>query len=436
MPLNDEQINDIWKSKSTVFIIDANILLNLYTYHKETQNDFYKILIALQDKIWIPYHVLVEYHRNRVKAIDTKNEIIKNAIDIYSNFTLEIKSDILSEDEKNIPNEYKEFKRKYPGIVKKWDEIEENIKKEFKKKITDYISEIKKITDNGVSLEKPDEVYNKLEILLKNTGVPYDEKFINDISEDGEKRFNDKRPPGYSDENRKNNKVYYHKGIKIPYKYGDLIIWEELKQYVSEKKSIKNVIFVTDDNKEDWVQKCSSNISKVLMARCELFDELLEKANHVKTFMICNSERFVNNSNQILGLDLKTDSVKDVKNTWNFLKSHNPLIKSKLNHRLYYKNIDDDIFDFDFDSDQNYLDFLMSRRELKGHNEHYIVIQKTLLMDLISDCERDIKNTKNFLLATKNKGNITKYEDRIKYLENKISKYISHIKDIEIYNLL
>ena len=63
--IDNEVLKQLWKDEKTLFVFDTNVLLNLYGYAKQTRDDFFSILDAVNDKIWIPHHVGLEYQRRR-----------------------------------------------------------------------------------------------------------------------------------------------------------------------------------------------------------------------------------------------------------------------------------------------------------------------------------------------------------------------------------
>ncbi|KES15218.1 PIN domain protein, partial [Gilliamella apicola SCGC AB-598-B02] len=322
-PITERQIDAVWRKSATLFILDTNILLNLYSYRKNTQEDFFRILEKLKDRIWIPYHVMLEYHRNRLKVINDKENTINEIIKWCKDMRLEFPNDLLEKkDEKNIPQIFKDFSRKYPDLKNEWDKIKKDINNTFSKNKERYIERIKQVTDNGIGINNHDKVYDSLKEILINIGTAYDENFIENIKKIGKERYSHKRPPGYKDvsKDQDEDNVYYHNGCAIPYKYGDLIIWEEIKRYVNNGNNplkIQNIVFVTDDNKDDWVQKHYSGEKTISMARYELFDELLTEAKHISHFLIADAESFVKQSNKHFNLKLDDGSVNDIKNTAN-----------------------------------------------------------------------------------------------------------------------
>lgn len=423
-PITKKQIDSVWQSKTTLFILDTNILLNLYSYRKNTQDDFLKILEKLKDNIWIPYHVMLEYHRNRLRVINDKENTINEIIEWCKNMRLEFPNDMFEKkEEKDISSACKDFSRKYPDLKKDWNKIKEAINEKFSKEKEKYIEEIKRVTDNGVGINNHDKVYDSLMKVFKRIGTAHDKDFIEGIKNKGKERYKHKRPPGYKDatKDQSEENVYYHNGCEIPYKYGDLIIWEEIKQYVKDKNNkinknselieIMNIVFVTDDNKDDWVQKHYSGDKTISMARYELFDELLTEAKHISRFLIADSESFVKQSNEQFKLKLGDDSVNDIKNTSNNLR------------RSFLERAAFEIFNSRLEKTPDSLD----SEDFKSHS---IKSRKFYLVQLIDSVKRDVSITEILLLESRSKEETIRYSKRLLQLEEQLLDYSKQLDNL------
>jgi hypothetical protein len=71
----DPELSKAWVSDRTLFVFDTNTLLNLYGYAPQTRNDFFSILKILTNRIWLPYHVVLEYQRRRIGVIKNEKNI-------------------------------------------------------------------------------------------------------------------------------------------------------------------------------------------------------------------------------------------------------------------------------------------------------------------------------------------------------------------------
>lgn len=417
-PITERQIDAVWRKSATLFILDTNILLNLYSYRKNTQEDFFRILEKLKDRIWIPYHVMLEYHRNRLKVINDKENTINEIIKWCKDMRLEFPNDLLEKkDEKNIPQIFKDFSRKYPDLKNEWDKIKKDINNTFSKNKERYIERIKQVTDNGIGINNHDKVYDSLKDILINIGTAYDENFIENIKKIGKERYSHKRPPGYKDvsKDQDEDNVYYHNGCAIPYKYGDLIIWEEIKRYVNNGNNplkIQNIVFVTDDNKDDWVQKHYSGEKTISMARYELFDELLTEAKHISHFLIADAESFVKQSNKHFNLKLDDGSVNDIKNTAN-------------NSRIFLTDQDT------FEINNNRFEKTSVNPDSLNFKLRSFKSRKYDLIEQINSLKKEVRYVEMMLLESRSKEEEIRYRRRLIKLEDRLYDYSKELKSLD-----
>ena len=89
----DEEFSRLWQEAT--FVFDTNVLLHLYRYTPSTRNDLLKVIEALQQRIWIPHQVGLEFSRKRIDVIVEQNEIF-NLIKMFDTFVEEkFKKDIV-----------------------------------------------------------------------------------------------------------------------------------------------------------------------------------------------------------------------------------------------------------------------------------------------------------------------------------------------------
>ena len=215
LPLSNDHILRIWND--CIFIFDTNVLLNFYRYSTETCKELEEIIRFYDGRIWIPYHVGTEFFSERLNVI---SEQVRN----YNEPTKDLKRII------NLLSS----KKGHPFIS-------ELILKDFvniTEKITDEFERQQSLLSN---LIQNDSIANTIaDIFDKKVGEPYSEDDLTKIYQEGKERYNNNIPPGFKDINKPE-----------PNRYGDLIIW---KQLIDKSKSEeKPVVFITDDEKEDWI---------------------------------------------------------------------------------------------------------------------------------------------------------------------------------------
>lgn len=249
-----EEFEELWEN--CIFVFDTNTLLNMYRYSRETVEAYFKVLENLKKKkqIWIPYQVGYEFYENRIKVI-SENE--KSYDKILS---------VLEKAKTDIENDYKD----HPFLDIK------DISNQIKTGLSEAENKIKKAKKEHPKWLEKDEVLESInEIFNKNIGKDYDEKKLNEIKKEGEKRYDNNIPPGFKDKKKEESK-----------KYGDLILWYQIIDKAKESK--KPIVFISGDVKEDWWLEQDG---KRIMPLPQLKKEMHEKAD--VDFHIYTPERFL-----------------------------------------------------------------------------------------------------------------------------------------------
>jgi hypothetical protein len=278
---NQMEIDKSWNEG--IFVFDANTLLNLYRYTDSTRKDFLMVLSKLKDKLHMPFQVGYEYHSNR-------NSVIENLDTSYNTLSASIK-EICDKTITGAINQYVRhpsievdiLKRSLNEIVKKFDiELEKQ-----KKKHPDF--------------KKDDEVLIQLTELYENkVGTPFNKEELKNIFIEGKQRYEQLIPPGYKDLETKKKKGDQNV-------YGDLIIWKEL--ITLTKKEKKEIIFITDDRKEDW---WTIENGKTIRPREELIKEFYDLTGI--RILIYNADNFLHFAKERkLVTSIKEKSITEVK---------------------------------------------------------------------------------------------------------------------------
>lgn len=226
--LSADEINAIWEG--AVIVLDTNILLNLYRYSEATRDEILSVMEKLKDRLWMPYQVGLEYFNNRVNTFSS-------IADMHKDFKKKLsdgRTYLLNVFNKPETSRHPHINREDLGKV--YDEAI--------KLVTDYID---KQTEKLHNYAKEDIVLNKLlTIYVGKVGEDFSTEDLFDIYEEGEIRYAGLLPPGFMDEKEK-------RGQGLRHLFGDLIVWKEILNY--SKSNGVDVIFVTEDTKDDWWHK-------------------------------------------------------------------------------------------------------------------------------------------------------------------------------------
>ncbi|BAX80088.1 PIN-like domain-containing protein [Labilibaculum antarcticum] len=327
---NSEELNSAWKSNETIFVFDTNIFLNLYSYAEKTREDFFEVLEEIQDQIWIPYHVGLEYQRRRLAVIRNEKAVF-NKVD-----------DSLTKIEKVFSGDIKQLslERRFPKLSENTDKLQ----KDISKLIANYKKSLNHWDDKQPCVRSHDNIREKLNELFENkVGLkPKDQEEINLIQSEGEDRYKNEIPPGYKDSIKEKDEQssFTYDNIKYERKFGDLILWKQIIKKAKED-TIKNVIFITDDAKEDWWYIINSRGKKRVGPHANLQSEIYNTSD-INLFHMYNTSSFLEEGKRTLELVISDSSINEIDKLYKFKLSErlqNELMKSEAEQLDNYNDI-------------------------------------------------------------------------------------------------
>jgi hypothetical protein len=232
---SDAEFTKLW-SEAT-FIFDTNVLLDLYSYPEDLRKVYFSVLSKLENRLWIPYQVGLEFHRNRFSRIKQEN---KRVADLLK--TISETGEKISQEVKSI-----ELEKRNIGI----SNIDERLNaiQETHKTLADAVQlACNKLPP--ISLDDPigEEICTLLEGRVG--APPSDQAALDLMLHEAQARFDQKIPPGFMDQ-RKGDALSHDRGVTYPDKFGDLILWKQILNHASTNK-ISAIVFVTRDSKKDW----------------------------------------------------------------------------------------------------------------------------------------------------------------------------------------
>ncbi len=319
-----EELAEIWKN--CIFSFDANVLLHIYCYTPETRERFFEIIKRLKERIWIPHQVAYEYQKNRLYVIADYLKAYEYIERILTKNSQEVRTEI-----------FKNYKH-HPFI-----NIQE-IVEDIEKAIEGVKSKLKLAQSHHPNYLEYDDLREILSDLLEGkVGQPYSEEELDNIYQKAEKRFSYKKPPGYKDANK-----------PVPRSYGDVVLWFQLIDYARVQQ--KPLIFVTDDNKEDWWLKYKG---ETLEPRPDLIQEMLSEVGREGfQFFIYRSDQFLDYAEKFLNLPDRPEAVKEAREI---------MLQDSVNKRITVES--DYLRSVGYDSSNQVLEIEFQRGEVYQYKE-------------------------------------------------------------------
>ncbi|WP_411991386.1 PIN-like domain-containing protein [Agarivorans sp. DSG3-1] len=275
---SEKELKKAWDE--SLFVFDANILLNLYRYSDSTRSEFIRILDKMKERIWLPHRAAEEYLNNRLVVISQQEKSYDETKNSIDNLKQTLKNS-----------------RQHPFVSR---DVMDNANGAFDKLLAELdsnkLTHTKRIND--------DEIQDAIAAMFESrVGQPYDNDELKNLIVEGESRYKEKIPPGFKDGGKGGYSNIFVEKCK---KYGDLIVWKQvIDKAITENQSI---VLVTDDKKEDWWEKVNG---KTLGPRPELVKEFRDKTN--KSFHMYKADRFLELARVNLGENVSDEIVEEIR---------------------------------------------------------------------------------------------------------------------------
>lgn len=235
-------MDKIWEEG--LIVLDTNALLNILRYSATTRDQLLDLLHKQNDQIWLPYQVGLEFHRNRRKMpgeLTSAFEGVQTALE-EAEQSVGVALSVLGRHAKQEASE----------LGAAFSKRAKQLKKKLRLASRTHAEAVTSDEAQAATFARISDLYDG------RVGEPYDEEQLQALFKEGATRYAQQIPPGYKDETEKQDDR----------KYGDLVLWRQILDHAAVQK--KPLLFVTDDNKEDWWERSSG---KTVGPRPELVEE-------------------------------------------------------------------------------------------------------------------------------------------------------------------
>jgi hypothetical protein len=279
----EEELSQLWEN--CLFVFDTNMLLNIYRYQPVSRESFFEVLKKLNDRIWIPYQVALEYQGRRLQVISDQMNAYDTVIRLLDETLSGIKKRLNSYRERHSFIDPTQLLTPITSAIDETKTALRTAKKEHP------------------NLKKSDQLRDTIdELFMGKIGNRYSETELENKYKEAEQRLEWKIPPGYEDEDKKG-----------PKKYGDTILWFQIIDYACSQR--RPIVFVTDDTKEDWWllhrDRPNQEHPQPLGPRPELIQEMFLKAD--VPFYMYQGYQFVAKAQKFLDLKSLKEVIDDIR---------------------------------------------------------------------------------------------------------------------------
>jgi len=226
---------DFDKKEKNIIVLDTNYLLDILQLSTELASQYVEAIENIQELIYIPYLVALEFNFGKSGIKKRKQHNIQKYKQSIENTIVQLREDISNVELLKLKGSESEFSE---VVVKQLEKFKSGLTQKIDNQIGQMVT------------KEEESIYTRLLQVIENrVGEQYTQEWINEVEKEGEERYKNKIPPGFSDVGKSENEVSRkYSGIKYQRKYGDLIIWKDIIKYVKASNSTgKKVIYVTND---------------------------------------------------------------------------------------------------------------------------------------------------------------------------------------------
>ncbi len=240
----DDELQMIYQT--AIVIPDANVLLSVY--RADSEADGHRIIDAFQacaERLWVPYQVAHEYHKNRLGVISRQDAFYDKICAAWDRL-----QESLQTATKEAPKGLRDkVDREFRGARGRFDRALQKIRAQ--KVVT---------RDSAVS---SDPFRDRWDVLLRGrVGQLPSVELLLTRHEEARRRADQHIPPGYEDSTKSEDRAA-----------GDYLIWCEILDRA--QNSDHPILFVTNEQKEDW---CLKVAGRTIGPRPELVREVRERS--------------------------------------------------------------------------------------------------------------------------------------------------------------
>jgi hypothetical protein len=278
--------------RTGLVVPDTNVLLAAYRFQATARDELLSLFEKVEDRLWIPHQVGLEFHRNRLSTIANQEAY-------FAKTQKELDDSIES-----LRGKVRAFRARIALGNEDIKSIEDVIG-HLRELIKSQVTSAEEANDVHLDDHGSDEVLARIDALFENrVGAPMEPAELEEARAEAAKRIKEKIPPGYMD-----------KGKDRGDSAGDYLAWRQLLNEARERKI--PVVLVTDDRKEDWYEIYEG---KTLGARRELRETMTSEAG--VPLLMMTTRRFLTQGGKHLNVHVSPETVDQARELLNRVHVH------------------------------------------------------------------------------------------------------------------
>lgn len=276
---------------TATIVLDANVLLNLYRYPKTAREELVTVLEKVQDRLWVPFQVALEYQRNRTAVVGEQKQKFAEVRSL-------------------VDGALKALERELEGKLKRRHSLIDasELLAGLKQHADQFYEQLEELETSQFDVNDDDEIRGMIEALLEGrVGEQPTQEDVVAAQKEGDERIKFQCPPGYADSRK--SEAYGYNGVRYHAKYGDILLWLQMMAYAKVRGG--DFVFITDDEKADWWWVVESGGKKRLGPRPELVAEV-SAATGGGAFYMYTSANFLKHAQEAFAVEVDETTISQI----------------------------------------------------------------------------------------------------------------------------
>jgi PIN like domain len=260
---------------------DTNVMLAAYRFEVQARDELLSAFEKLDDRLWIPHQVALEFHRNRLSVIAAQEAF-------FGATQAELDKAVGTYLEK-----LKAFANRIAMPQPRAQKLEQMIR-EVHAQVKNHVTKAEEANEVHLDQRDSDGVLARFEALFDGrVGEPMPPDALAEARKEARRRVDSKTPPGFADKDKADPS-------------GDYLVWKQLLDEAAVRRV--PVVLVTDDRKEDWVRR---EHGLTIGARPELCEEM--SAASGAPFLLMSTAAFLRHAKEYLSATVSPQTVEQAR---------------------------------------------------------------------------------------------------------------------------
>lgn len=216
-------------------VLDTNVLFALYRFSTAERERLLHVLEQVQDRLWVPHQVALEYQRARESVIRAQAGQYESVVSLVAAPTLERLTGELGG--LRLPAA---VRSEAEALLSDYVEAAKQAAQPFVERANALVASHVVTQEEG---RRHDPVRERLDLYLAGrVGPRVDDRTRTARIQEALERYEEEVPPGFKDSKKDSDEL----------RAGDYLLWRELLDHASSLSETDSLLFVTGDVKIDW----------------------------------------------------------------------------------------------------------------------------------------------------------------------------------------